>query len=785
MKVTAINSYYVRQDVKNKNCRNEAKVKNNVSKLSADVLKSMDKMSYKNVFFTGNEFDRTVEVNYFKLPQGARADVFQKAAAQNLLLNNDVLVTAPTGTGKTAIAHYAISKNLHDGKKTFYTTPLKALSNEKFRDFQRIYGEENVGILTGDSKINPEAPIVLMTTEVYRNMVFGEHLGKHNDMLDNLGTVIFDELHYLGDVDRGGIWEQSIFLSNPETQLLSLSATIGNNKDIAGWMSKIRDYDKPEIVSGSNKELAVYNAKKTAPIHTVLIDVPPSNRHVPLEFENINVSDLRQPDKSKKKSKFNSQIDKLTQLAEKKGLVPAFAYTDVVSKLKDEDKLPAIFFVFDKKNSKDILEYLMKYGPKLTNDDEKEQIMDIVEGYEENGKYLGETLNMRAILKGYAVHNAGLLPNQKELIEELFQKKLVKVVIATETLSAGINMPTRTTVITATRKPSANPDGPDNKRTISANEFHQMAGRAGRRGIDKIGYCYTMSKDDDERAVFDMLVHSNPNNLRSAFSPDYSFIAKYYEEFNNDDMLNLIYEKSFYAYNKDDRISQKNKENLKSLFDRKIRILKEFGYLSSKNKLQPKGVLISTLNGYEQIPVIEMLSSKAFENLSPVELAGAVGALANIEPKKDGQYFNKVFDAKPKGFDWSNKNMEKFTAELNSCLKLYNDLSTKSDKKFHQIEINNDLTNNIFKWAEMNAQSEDSLQNWSKLYYFADKRKYKDEGSMFKGIMMTIDLLRQLKLTVQSGILVSESKEDINYYNNLIYKIDEAISLINREPAIG
>ncbi len=777
----------------------------------------LPRFAYSYINFKGKaDFERTVDANYFKLPVSAKPDVFQIAAAQNILLDNDVLVTAPTGTGKTAIAHYAIGKNLRDNKKTFYTTPLKALSNEKYRDFQRIYGKENVGILTGDIKENINAPIVIMTTEVYRNMVFGKYFGKENELLNDLKTVIFDELHYLGDVDRGGIWEQSIFLSEPETQLLSLSATIGNNRDIADWMSGIRNQGQPEIVSGepitdalweqdpvvvtkltpeiskesakevseNNKKLAKYQANEYLPVHTVLIDVPISNRHVPLEFENINVDDITKPEKSKKKSKFNEKIDKLSNMADKKGIIPAFAYTDVVRMLKDENKLPAIFFVFDKRNSKDILEYLTKYGPKLTTDNEKELIMDTVEKFDEEGKYLGETLDMKALLKGYAVHNAGLLPTQKELVEELFQNKLVKVVIATETLSAGINMPTRTTVITASRKPSSNPDGPDNKRRITANEFHQMAGRAGRRGIDTKGYCYTLSLNEDEHSAFDMLVHSSPNRLKSALRPDYSFITKYYNELQDDNMLELLFDKSFYTYDKNPQTTLRNKENLRNLFTNKINMLKNFDYLTTENNLTDKGILISNLNGYEQIPVIEMVSSKAFEKMSAAELAGAVAALANVEPKKDGQ-FTKVFGDKPKGYDWSNSTLEKYVKELNNTLNKYNDLSTKNDRKFRQIEINNELTNNIYKWAEMNSQNEDSTQNWSKIYYSADKRKYKDEGTLFKGIMMTIDLLRQMKLVAQTGVELAHSTKDYSYYTELIQNIDNAVNLISREPAIG
>ena len=784
MKVYQIQNYKAQSNVKNYQF-NQVKILYNTHGIAPDImLKNMDLMSKGNVYFGSSDFDRTVEANYFKLPKGAKPDVFQLAAAQNILLDNDVLVTAPTGTGKTAIAHYAIGKNLRDGKKTFYTTPLKALSNEKYRDFQRIYGEDNVGILTGDVKINGEAPIVVMTTEVYRNMLFGEHFGKRNDLLDNLKTVIFDELHYLGDVDRGGIWEQSIFLSRPETQLLSLSATIGNNKDIVGWMSKIKEEEKPEIVSGSNKELAKYRANEYLPIHTVLIDVPSSNRHVPLEFENINVEDLTKPQAKNKKSKYSEQLNKLNLFAQRKGIIPAYVYRDVVAKLKDEDKLPAIFFVFDKKNSKDILEYLTKYAPHLTTDEEKEQIMDIVEGYDEQGKYLGETLNMKALLKGYAVHNAGLLPSQKELVEELFQKKLVKTVIATETLSAGINMPTRTTVITATRKPSSTPDKPDNKRTLTANEFHQMAGRAGRRGIDKIGYCYTLSKDDDERSQFDMLVHSQPNNLKSAFKPDYSFIAKYYEECQNDEMLNLLFEKSFFTYNKNERIAQRNKENLRELFSQKIKLMKDFGYLTENNKLTEKGMLIANLNGYEQIPIIEMLYDKTFKGMTPCVFAASVSALANMELKKEGMFFNKkalAHDAK--AYEWQSNDVKKYISKLEKSLNQYNDLSMKYNKNYHPYEPNYDLTNNIYKWAALNAEREDSTQNWSLLYYNSDKRKYKDEGSMFKGIMMTVDLLKQIKTVVELGASVAKTDSDYEYYKELVEKCDLAIDLINRTPA--
>ncbi len=791
MKVAAINfkpiTYNNTITVNSKSQKQNSEPRN----ISPDlILKQMGQLAYKPVAFKGNSFITTVEDNFFQLPNGAKPDNFQLAAAQNIYLDNDVLVTAPTGTGKTAIAHYAITKNLRNNEKTFYTTPLKALSNEKFRDFQKIYGEENVGILTGDSKINKDAPIIVMTTEVYRNMVFGDKFDRHNDMLDGLKTVIFDELHYLGDIDRGGIWEQSIFLSDPDTQLVSLSATIGNNKEIASWMAKTKQHEKPEIITGTNEEIKEYKASEEQPIHTVLIDVPSANRHVPLKFENIIINTETEDDdqpktkkKSKAKSRFNEQMQRMSAMARKKGIVPTYAYTDVVRELHARDRLPAIFFVFDKRNSRDILEHLTKYGEKLTTDEERLEIRQIIENYEKAGKYLGESLDEKALLRGYAIHNAGLLPTQKELVEELFQKKLIKAVIATETLSAGINMPTRTTVITASRKPSSTPDGDDNKRSLSANEFHQMAGRAGRRGIDKIGYCYTLSTDEHQAEKFNKLIKSNPNNLRSAFKPDYSFIAKYYDACQSDEMLDLICEKSLFTYNEVNHLSEKSKKNLKNVFNGKISILKDLGYLSLSNKLTTKGQLIANLNGYEQIPIMEMVDSRIFSDMSPVELAATVGALANINEKKEkkGNDLHSIF----KQFSHENKTVENFMSELEKTLNKYNALSLEQDKKFHSKEANDELTKNIYKWAELNSNNEDSIENWSKIYHNADERTYKDEGTLFRGIMMAIDLLKQLQTVCKQGVKTSTSIDERKYYHDLYHNIDKSIELINKEPAIG
>ena len=747
-------------------------------------LKNMALMSLNrlpNISFTGKSYEKTLEENYFKLPQGASPDIFQKASAANLYAGNDVLVTAPTGTGKTAIALYVITKNLEEGKKTFYTTPLKALSNEKFRNFQKIYGEENVGLITGDTKINKDAPIVIMTTEVYRNMIFGERFNEHNPILDNLKTVVFDELHYLGDLDRGGVWEQSIILSNPKTQLLSLSATVGNNEDVARWMAKSRGlgFSRPSSAAlrpESSNSTFSHPMQNISGNTVTLINVPSKFRHVPLEFENVLMSGSKKQISKPKKDKHGNEIqDRRIPVPQNED------YQRMVTMLKKNDRLPAIFFVFNKKGSKAILEHLAKFGEKLNSESEIEQIKETIERYKSEGKYLGETLNMKALYKGYAIHNAGLLPTQKELIEELFQRKLVKVAIATETLSAGINMPARTTVISSYMKPTSDPDAVGGRRELTPNEFHQMAGRAGRRGIDKIGYCYTMSMDSNQKAEFDFLISSEPNELKSAFNPDYSFVAGYYDSCKTDDFIKEIADKSFYTYDRNGDISaKKSKEFLKN-FGTKRKVLRKFDYLDSAHNLSTKGKLLAKLNGYEQIPVIEAVVTQKFGGMSPVELAAAVGTMANIQIKYKPKNPLGEIREKPQ-FSHPNNVIDYFVTKQENVLKKYNDDMAKIDEDFREVEIDTKATNHIYDWAALNNENQDSTGNWAKLIENSKANPIRDEGTLFKEITMTADLLKQIMEISEEGLYLAENKLEARYYSELKETAKEAVKLIAREP---
>ena len=729
--------------------------------LTAPVAVATYPMIFSNNF---KEYDKSInEDNYFQLKTNPKtgkpyeADVFQKTAANYLFNNNDVVVTAPTGTGKTAIAEYVMTKNLKEGKKTYYTTPLKALSNEKFRDFKKTYGEENVGLLTGDTKINSDAPIVIMTTEVYRNMAISKLFEDETPLPEDLKTVIFDELQYLGDVDRGGIWEQSILFTPKNVQMLSLSATAKNAGTINDWMAKIRS--ESPLKAQTNGVYKPADGRKS-----VWVDVPAENRHVPLYMSIENATPDLGLKNRKSKSAKKEAIKKSKTIFAKPD---AASYSMLTNKLQNEGKLPAIYFVFSKKESRNLLQYLSKTND-LTTPNERAEIAKIIKRYEDEGKYLGENLNIAALFKGFAVHNAGLLPTQKELVEELFQKKLVKVAIATETLSAGINMPARTTVISSPRKPSSTSDGgEDGKRTLTPNEFHQMAGRAGRRGIDTKGYSMALSCNTAQSKILEGLKASTSNNLESNFKFDFSFIANYLSNYSNDSKIKDVISKTLYCFT-----NKYMRDELYNQYQVMKNVLERKNYVSD-GKLTVKGELLKHVNGYEQIPVINAVASKVFAKLNPVELAAAVSALANIQYSDSEKYPLKPFEIHNESI-----NLMKSAHRIAADVKQYRQ-DMKGLYKTVDMGISSKVINHIYEWAKLNDSSDNSRQNWHNLMRGELKDTIKDEGSLFKEITMTVDLMKQMCDICDTGRLYSN---DEDYYLKLKLNLRHAIDLLQREP---
>lgn len=479
-------------------------------------------------------------------------DDFQKEAFDCINDSKSIVVCAPTGAGKTCIAEHAIHRALEENTRLFYTTPLKALSNQKFYDFGRKYGEGNVGLLTGDTSINREAPIVVMTTEVFRNMLYNTNFGNVKDNLKDVKYVVLDEVHYMNDEQRGTVWEESIIYCPSNIQIIALSATIANSKQLCDWINTV--HSKTELI---------YTDFRPVPLRHYYFDSSKPTEILPL---------LTPDGKLNRKIKPEKKMNYYGRQAKKRNTVK-----DVISVLHKKEMLPAIFFTFSRKKCDENMEKCSEINL-ITNEEAKQIRIEIQEFLKEH-TYLENNKNLEYLYNGVASHHAGLLPAWKLLVERLFQKGLIKVVFATETLAAGINMPARTTVISAISKRTDS-----GHRMLTANEFLQMSGRAGRRGMDKIGYVVVMGTQFQSPDEVAELVKSASNPLESRFSPSYSMV------------LNLL-------------------QNLE-LEQAKELILKSFGYFSSNDRLKP--IILQQLN-YEQT-LTKLKNEKCPFNLTSQDL---------------------------------------------------------------------------------------------------------------------------------------------------------------------
>ena len=449
-------------------------------------------------------------------------DDFQKEACEHINHNKSVVVCAPTGAGKTVIAEHAIHKALENGHRVFYTTPLKALSNQKYNDFSSQYGINNVGLLTGDTSINRDAQIVVMTTEVFRNILYGTNLGSVSDNLKNVKYVILDEVHYMNDEQRGTVWEESIIYCPTNIQIVALSATVANAEQLTDWINTV--HSKTELINTDFRPvpLRYYYFDSSQPT-TILPLLTPSGQ-------------------------LNSKIKPEKRQFGRKRIPQRSVVKDVIRALHSKDMLPAIYFTFSRKKCDEQMEKCSSLM--LVTPDEQRKIKEIVEEYLEENYYLAKNKHIEYILNGVASHHAGLLPGWKVLIEKLFQKGLIKVVFATETLAAGINMPARSTVISSISKRTDS-----GHRILTPSEFLQMSGRAGRRGMDEIGYVTVIGTSFQSPEEVADLVLSEANPLESKFSPSYSMVLNLLQRFSLDEAKELI--------------------------------LKSFGYFSSTTRLAP------------------------------------------------------------------------------------------------------------------------------------------------------------------------------------------------------
>ncbi|HYM66214.1 MAG TPA: DEAD/DEAH box helicase, partial [Patescibacteria group bacterium] len=433
----------------------------------------------------------------FEAPLPFKLDGFQREAIEKLDADRGgVLVSAPTSSGKTIVAEYAIFRALADGVKVIYTTPLKALSNQKYHDFVREYGESMVGLVTGENTINDDAPVVVMTTEILRNLIY-EDPGR----LDLVRYVVLDEVHYIDDFPRGSVWEEIVIQAPRTIKLVGLSATIGNYREIADWMAENRGGMETVFHDVRPVELKMWLAI--------------NNRFMPL-FKDDGGIDQRTWSKAAQEEEGSDRIGGYRGL-------PSNDLLHVIEGLRGMDMLPAIYFIFSRRGCREALQRCAYHELDLTTAAEKQAIdqvaaerLQALTDHDEEALFR-RMVDARLLRRGLAEHHAGLLPYHKEMVEELFQRGLIKVVFATETLSLGINMPARGVVVSSFTKF----DGV-NFSHLTTGELTQLMGRAGRRGIDVIGHGVILKESDVEVGTIYEVAMGPTLVVESKFLPSYN-----------------------------------------------------------------------------------------------------------------------------------------------------------------------------------------------------------------------------------------------------------------------
>ncbi len=473
-----------------------------------------------------------------------KLDPFQQRACQALEDGHGVLVCAPTGAGKTVVGEFAVHLALAAGRKCFYTTPIKALSNQKHNDLVRRYGAEKVGLLTGDQSINGDAPVVVMTTEVLRNMLYADSTTLHG-----LSHVVMDEVHFLADRMRGAVWEEVILHLSEEVRLVSLSATVSNAEEFGGWIQTVRgdttvvvDEHRPvplwqHVMVGKRLfDLFDYRAGDATKNGRELLVDPELLRHIAHRREADRLSDWRPRSRGAHRGR--------------PSIYRTPSRPDVVEMLNHEGLLPAITFIFSRVGCDAAVKQCLRSSLRLTTDAERARIAEVVDRRcvdlsESDLVVLGYHEWRDGLLRGLAAHHAGMLPVFRHTVEELFTEGLVKAVFATETLALGINMPARTVVLERLIKF----DGEQHVQ-LTPGEYTQLTGRAGRRGIDVEGHAVVLWNPDVEPAEIAGLASTRTFPLRSSFAPSYNMTINLVNQMGPTQAHQLL-ERSFAQYQAD------------------------------------------------------------------------------------------------------------------------------------------------------------------------------------------------------------------------------------------
>jgi len=599
--------------------------------------------------------------------------------ALNAVLERDTIVVAPTGSGKTWIAEQAIAHFLAEGRRSWYTTPLKALSNQKYDAFRELFGEENVGLLTGERRENSQAPIIVATTEVLRNLLYAASGEVAADF------IVLDEAHYLADPERGVTWEEVIILAPPESRFLLLSATIANADELAGWMKEVRGQE-PALIWVDSKERPV-------PLRYGFLDK--FGRPLPLKI-----------------------VDLLPQKALKRLIWHSINPVDLVHRLRERNLLPAIIFLPRRRDCDEAVRMFRRYRMEEGREEREAMFAQLAQQFPRLWEH---PLARYLIEAGVAPHHAGHLTAWKIAVERMLRAGLVRAVFATTTLAAGLDVPARTVVL-----PTLRVRDEKGERTLTALEFHQMTGRAGRRGKDKVGFVLIIPRHprDFERAK--ELAESEPEDLRSAFRVQYYQVLNLLATMGYEDALTVL-DKSFAVYQmarRSHRRARTARQELRTEFKRRASLLQELGYLDENWHPTIIGEWGLLIRHERSLFIVEAVRQGLMDTLSPEELAGWAAAFTT---ERSPRYPVARVNLEP--LWWLVYELE----ELEEKHKLEPSRFSDEFEGEHFSDANRRAAA-VFRWAE-------GKWDWNMLV----ERSGSDEGDLQRLILQAAEVLRQLE----------------------------------------
>ena len=535
-------------------------------------------------------------------------DRFQVEALDAVDEHVNVLVSAPTGSGKTLIANYAIGRILERGERAFYTTPLKALSNQKYNELRARYGNDRVGLLTGDTSLNRSADVIVMTTEVLRNMLLTD-----SDQLRSLGLVVLDEVHYLQDPFRGGVWEEVIILTPSAVRFVALSATIGNADFIGEWFSEVRG--PTAVVVERERPIELHN-------HLCVVRRGQPTAEVVDLLDQGRLSDEARRIDNMMKSTRKFRPGPKWKGPKSSAPPPPFRSprrSELLHALENEDLLPVIVFIFSRAACDDAVHQCRRDGLMFTSPDERREIEAIAQSRlvhfsDDDLKALEYADFIDCLRRGLAMHHAGMVPAFREIVEACFELNLLAVVFATETLALGVNMPARSVALERFTKYSD-----AGRKFLTSAEFSQMTGRAGRRGLDDEGHVIVCFANEVALVDVARVATAPPSDLHSSFRPTYNFTANLINHFEFETAHEVV--SRSYAQFETDRRPASQKRPLGDQMMARHHVLEELGYADGW-RLTSRGQLLRSIYHECDLLIAESITSGVFEDLEPAQLAG-------------------------------------------------------------------------------------------------------------------------------------------------------------------